>query len=95
MWVIVEIYEHAVLTYPEGDMMLWHNKDTAVAYAEAVSARNPGVFQVQSLLAGGYANSPLVERRTHGYRLTKDKRDPLKITGSYPLPQVVYTKWVD
>lgn len=92
MYVIVEIYNHAVICYPAGDIMLFRNRDTAGAYAEAVSSRNTGVFMVQNLVA---KENDLVEKRTHGYRLTADKCDPLKITGAFPLPQTVYTKYAD
>lgn len=92
MWVIVEIYNGAILCYPAGDIMLWRNREAAGLYAEAVSARNEGVYSVQHLWADAEDSDA---KWTHGYRLSSDKRDPLKITGAFPLSQTMFTKYMD
>lgn len=89
MWVIVEINNHAVLCYPQGDIMLWRNKDVALNYAVMISRGNPGVWQVQHLCAN---DASLVEKRTHGARLDQSLQ---RVVSEFPLKQTMYTKYME
>lgn len=84
MFVIVEIYDHAVLAYPEGDVQVFVNSELAYSHTIAISANNPGVWQVQPLYTHSTA---LMDKRTHTARVSR--KDPLKITGEYPMGSMV------
>lgn len=74
MFVIVEIYNHAVIAHPEGDEMRFVNRDLAQSMAVAISAHNPGVYEVQPLHT---TSKTLFDKRTHLY--VTDRKDKLKV----------------
>lgn len=78
MFVIMEEANGALVCYATGEIMQWANDLVADSYAIAISMRNPGGYSVVR------RDSKEAARMTHGYRLSGDPKDPLKITGAYP-----------
>lgn len=93
LYVICEADNAAVICYPQGDVLTFVNVDSARDYAMAISQRNPGAYSVQTL------SDTILPRSegatfTHGYRLSADRRDPLKVTGAFPLEHLVPTRYM-
>lgn len=45
-FIVTEIGDRAVMCYPQGDTRYFGNREAATRWAEAISLRNNGVFQV-------------------------------------------------